>query len=428
MTDNARLVMGAWEELGAHARAVRTEVFIREQSIPDSLEWDEHDEPAAHCVAFVGAQAVATGRLLADGRIGRMAVLAAQRRAGLGGRLLERLIDAARERGDHSVMLSAQTYVLEFYRRHGFVAEGEVYQEAGIAHQDMRRPLWGGEVEVSSWFEAATPGGVRLHQQQWRPARGHGGGVYLLHGLGEHIGRYESLARWWCARGWIVRAHDHAGHGRSEGARGVITRDDEPSADASTLLKTFADSLGRQPLLLGHSMGGAMAADLVMARRVPVAGLVLSSPALAIRLSTPMRWLAGLLNRIAPGKALGNGLDPRFLSHDTAVVSAYQTDPLVHDRICARLLTWIDRAGQGARAAAQDLPVQTLLLVAGEDRLVDPLGSREFASAAPSALITLHWYDSLYHELFNEITGSRQRVLDDLDRWLRARYPDPAPA
>ena len=178
MTDTARLVMGSWEELGAHAAAVRSEVFVREQAIPESLEWDEHDALGQHCVAFLGTRPVGTGRLLEDGRIGRMAVLAEQRRGGLGGRILERLVDAARERGDARVMLSAQTYVLAFYRHHGFVTQGDVYQEAGIDHQDMSRLLWGGAVSAQVWMVKSAIG-LELRVRQWRPERGHGRGIYL---------------------------------------------------------------------------------------------------------------------------------------------------------------------------------------------------------------------------------------------------------
>ncbi len=428
MSPGTRLVVGSWEELGTHASAVRRAVFIDEQAIPESMEWDEHDALAQHCVAFDGARAVGTGRLLDDGRIGRMAVMATARRTGLGGRILERLIDAARERADPEVRLSAQTYVLAFYRRHGFVTVGDVYDEAGIAHQDMVRALFGGEVSVRTWMGAARPSGPELHHGEWRPARAHGGGVYLLHGLGEHLGRYDALARWWCARGWTVRAHDHAGHGRSSGARGVIPALDALQSDARAAWETFGTALGRAPLLLGHSMGGAIAADLVVARGLPVPGLVLSSPALALRLGAPMRWLAEFLLRVAPARALGNGLDPAFLSHDGTVVQAYRDDPLVHDRICARLLKAIDQAGRDASAAASRLSVPTLLLAAGDDRLVDPEGSRRFAAQAPTALLGSRVFETGYHELFNETSLYRQAALDELERWLLTRFPDPTPA
>lgn len=134
--------LGSWDELREKASAVRQAVFVREQGIPQSLEWDEADAQCLHAVILdEQKQPVATGRLLPDGHIGRMAVLADRRRGGLGGRVLEALIEAARQRGHDRVMLSAQVHALSFYRGHGFEAEGQVYDDVGIPHQDMTRRL-----------------------------------------------------------------------------------------------------------------------------------------------------------------------------------------------------------------------------------------------------------------------------------------------
>lgn len=141
MQDRIRIETGDWAKLGAHAGGVRTEVFVREQGIPAELEWDEDDARSLHCVAYLDARPIATGRLLPDGHIGRMAVLAAHRRTGVGGMILRRLIDAARDRGEARVELSAQSYVVDFYARYGFVALGAPYDEVGIAHQRMALQL-----------------------------------------------------------------------------------------------------------------------------------------------------------------------------------------------------------------------------------------------------------------------------------------------
>ncbi|MEI8303891.1 MAG: alpha/beta fold hydrolase [Burkholderiales bacterium] len=412
--------LGDWATLQAQAGPIRTAVFVQEQGIAPDLEWDENDAVCVHCVALVDGQPAGTGRLLPDGHIGRMAVLPAHRRVGLGSLVLLALMQAAALRGDTQVALSAQTAVLDFYRAHGFAPEGEVYQEVGIPHQAMSRALWGGDVTVREWRVSGEGAGAQpLQAREWRPARGHGEGLYLLHGLGEHSGRYDALARWLCARGWTVRAHDHAGHGASGGRRGVLDRPDRLRRDAAAQLAAFAAELGRPAWLLGHSMGGAMAAELVAAERVPVAGLVLSSPALAVGLSAPMRAAVSVLAALAPGLALGNGLDADRLSHDAAAVRAYRDDPLVHDRISARLITWIREAGERARAGASTLGVPTLLLVAGDDAMVRAEGSQAFARAAPAGTARLHWYAGLYHEIFNEAPPGRDAVLDDLDHWLR---------
>lgn len=136
------LKLGSWDDLRDAASAVRQAVFVREQGIPQSLEWDEADAHCLHAVIFdARQQPVATGRLLPDGHIGRMAVLADQRRSGLGGQVLVALMEAARARGHDRVVLSAQVHALSFYRGHGFIAEGPVYDDVGIPHQDMSKVL-----------------------------------------------------------------------------------------------------------------------------------------------------------------------------------------------------------------------------------------------------------------------------------------------
>ncbi|MFO1198313.1 MAG: GNAT family N-acetyltransferase [Burkholderiaceae bacterium] len=415
-----RIELGDWKRLGADAARVRTAVFVDEQKIPASLEWDAADAQCLHCVAYLGDAAVGTGRLLPDAHIGRMAVLAANRRLGIGDRILDALVRAARARGDRRVELSSQAYVTAFYARHGFVAEGDPYEEAGIPHQRMALALAarGAGEAILTERSIAMPDGSTLHECDWSPPGGGADGIYLLHGLGEHVGRYDALARWWCARGWRVRAHDHVGHGRSSGARGVVARGAQLPEHAAARFDAFAADLGRTPALLGHSLGGALAAELVVVRGLRPRRLVLSSPALATGLSGVQRVLLALLERVAPSLAIGNGLDPDALSHDPAVVRAYLSDPLVHDRICARLLRWLVDAGEGAIRGASALAVPTLLMVAGADRLVDPSGSRRFADAAPAGRLTLAWYDAHFHEIFNERAGERDRVLADLDAWI----------
>lgn len=139
--DAVRLVIGDWKALAADAGAVRTAVFVEEQGIPAEFEWDPADAGALHCVAYLDGEPVATGRLLPDGHIGRMAVLAAHRASGIGARVLVELIDAAVRRGHREAVLSAQARVVGFYARHGFVAVGAPYDEVGIRHQEMRRQL-----------------------------------------------------------------------------------------------------------------------------------------------------------------------------------------------------------------------------------------------------------------------------------------------
>ncbi|CAN5903381.1 hypothetical protein BH11PSE8_BH11PSE8_21470 [soil metagenome] len=138
--------LGTWDELGQAAQAIRTDVFVTEQKVPIEMEWDEADHTALHAIATNRfGLPLATGRLLAHapgvGRIGRMAVSQTSRGSGVGRLVLEALMNASRDRGDHEVLLHAQTSAFDFYRRNGFVARGPEFEEAGIAHIEMVREV-----------------------------------------------------------------------------------------------------------------------------------------------------------------------------------------------------------------------------------------------------------------------------------------------
>jgi predicted GNAT family N-acyltransferase len=131
----------SWEEARAHASPIRFTVFVEEQGVPREIELDEYDPVSIHVVAFEDQEPVATGRLLPDGHIGRMAVLKAWRGRGIGGAILKALIKVARQNGHADVALSAQVHAVPFYRAHGFIPEGDEYLEAGIRHQAMKQRL-----------------------------------------------------------------------------------------------------------------------------------------------------------------------------------------------------------------------------------------------------------------------------------------------
>ncbi len=133
--------LGSWDELSAQASPIRFTVFVDEQKVPVELELDEFDPLSCHALALAGDEAIGTGRLLPDGHIGRMAVLAGWRGRGVGALLLQALIDEAKRRGMARVVLNAQTHALGFYARFGFVPEGEEYEEAGLPHRTMGRSL-----------------------------------------------------------------------------------------------------------------------------------------------------------------------------------------------------------------------------------------------------------------------------------------------
>lgn len=259
--------------------------------------------------------------------------------------------------------------------------------------------------------------GCRLLMREWvARSAGPKRGVLMIHGLGEHSGRYAALANWFCARGWRVRTYDHRGHGQSSGARGAITPSNNLTDDAESVLNSFNGVLDQPALVLGHSMGGLIAAHLATRNRVALRGLILSSPALDIGLSALQRLQLNLMHRMLPQLPLPNGLKIDYLCRSRDVVQAYRTDPLVHGKVTAKLVQYLVQSAAEVQTQAAGWPTPTLLLAAGKDRLVAPRGSRRFAGAAPLDTLTFRWYDNAYHELFNEPDSAR--VLADCADWL----------
>jgi alpha-beta hydrolase superfamily lysophospholipase len=251
------------------------------------------------------------------------------------------------------------------------------------------------------------------------------GVVLIVHGLGEHAWRYDMLATHLNRWGFSVRGYDQRGHGDSGGARGVLPNDDALLEDLQEMVEDtrrhIAEPWACPLILLGHSMGGLVAAEFVRRRLAPVDALALSSPALDAGLSAFQRALMRLLYRWAPDLTVSNGLDPQALSHDPAVVQAYLRDRLVHDRISARLAHFIAHQGPAVVAAAPSWTVPTLLLWAGDDRLVRPAGSQAFAAVAPRDVVRSQRLPGQFHEIFNEADPSA--AFGALKAWLDAVAP-----
>jgi predicted GNAT family N-acyltransferase len=133
-----KLMLLDWADAQVLAKPIRTSVFIQEQHVSEREEWDDEDSTSLHVLAFRDGEAIATARLTQKGKIGRMAVLKAHRRQGIGSSMLVKLIEAAKQRGLQEIKLWSQTHAQEFYKKHGFVAQGDEFLDAGIAHVEMR--------------------------------------------------------------------------------------------------------------------------------------------------------------------------------------------------------------------------------------------------------------------------------------------------
>ena len=295
-------------------------------------------------------------------------------------------------------------------------------------------------VDNTEEFQLTATDGTRLFVRDWPLApsavlsaasaggssQGNSSGVLIMHGLGEHCGRYAHVARFFNALGFTVRTYDHRGHGQSDGARGDVPDGEAMLRDARLVINDFSKQLHAPPILFGHSMGGLFAARFATAGLAPLRALILSSPALAIRMSGFQSALLKVLCLLVPGVGIPNGLKTRFLSHDAEVIEAYENDGLVHGKVTARLLNSMLQAMKYAHDRAAQLTMPVLLLVAEEDHLVDPVGSKRFFASLPGTSAKAIYYDNFYHEIFNELDACR--VFEDLCGWLVQKHLIPTNA
>jgi alpha-beta hydrolase superfamily lysophospholipase len=275
--------------------------------------------------------------------------------------------------------------------------------------------------------QMVAPDGTQLALRDWPLAQGirARAQVLVVHGLGEHSGRYAALARRLNGWGFAVRGYDQYGHGLSGGPQGGLTSDMRLLDDLAVVLDGLRAEMPKNQaiVLLGHSMGGLVAADFVASGLRHVDALVLSSPALALHLTGVQKALMAGLPKLLPNLRVANGVESRHLSHDPQVVQAYDTDALQHKRISARLARYMAEGGAHVLAKAGGWCVPTLLLWAGQDKLVDPAGSAAFAQQAPASVVQAQCFESAYHEIFNESPELAAPVLQRLEQWLDQQFP-----
>jgi alpha-beta hydrolase superfamily lysophospholipase len=271
----------------------------------------------------------------------------------------------------------------------------------------------------------ATDDGLALYWQSWQPPGEPEGVLLVVHGLSEHSGRYSNLVRHFVARGWTCFGFDYRGHGKSPGPRVHIDSFDEYLADlaeAHRLVRIRHPE--ERTYLVGHSQGGMLA--LLYAATDPdrLDGVVVSSPFLGVHPdSKPSPVLVGaskFLSKVTPKMMVSKAVKPEFLSRDPEIGRRYSEDPLVSDTVSAR---WATEAFSAQRRALEDAPMlrlPTLVMQAGDDRLVDPEATRTWVAEAPGNLVEYVELEGYYHELFNEPLLERRRVFDTMERWLES--------
>ena len=225
------------------------------------------------------------------------------------------------------------------------------------------------------------------------------GWVVLVHGLGEHSGRYGRLIRELNEAGFAVYAFDWPGHGKSPGKRGHTSVE-----EAMEIIDSIIEELGEKPFLFGHSLGGLTVIRYGETRPDKIRGVIASSPALAKSPETPgfMVALAKFLGRVAPGLVLSNGIRPELLSRNRDAVRRYVEDPLVHDRISAKLGRSIFVNMELAHREAERIRVPVLLLVGTADIITPPEGARKLFKRLKVEDKTLREFEGAYHEIFED--------------------------
>jgi len=265
--------------------------------------------------------------------------------------------------------------------------------------------------------------GLRLAYRTWEVANARAA-IVVVHGLGEHSGRYAEFGERMASFGFSTFALDLRGHGLSEGRRGHVQSFDIYLQELDRFrreVEGMADF--RIPMfLLGHSMGGLIATRYLAEYNTRFEGGIIISPWLATAMEVP-RWKATLssaFSKILPALPFASGLKPVDLTRDSDIVEAYASDPLVHDIITPRLFVEASAAMGQALQRSDRMQEPILFLLAGDDRIVNTDRSLRFAKQITSVRdVTIRVYAGHFHELLNEI--DRVAIMREIRDWIAAR-------
>lgn len=271
--------------------------------------------------------------------------------------------------------------------------------------------------EVSGSFLNSADG-TRIAYRAW-PLAGAQLTFAVVHGLGEHSGRYERFARGMAGHGMATYALDLRGHGHSAGRRGHVDSWSQWVEDAAALVRHVESQTSGEVVPLGHSFGGVVMLSMARAGKLSRSRrFVLSSPALRLKNEVPalLSSVSRAMSAIAPMLTLSNQVDAGTVSRVPEVVEAYRTDPLVHGKITSRLYAEWRRASKENLERASEIKLPFLILAGTADRLIDPTGSQELHQRAPG-ISELRMLEGRYHEPFNDL-GSEE-VFSIIAEWLR---------
>ena len=267
-------------------------------------------------------------------------------------------------------------------------------------------------------YEWQSKDGLKLFAQSWSPKKESVAVICLVHGLGEHSGRYAHMAAYLIERGFAVIAFDLCGHGRSEGQRGHVQSFETFMDDIDLLVEKAGDQFpGKQRFLYGHSLGGLLVLNYALRRKADLAGVIASGAGLKseVQNQTFKVALSKMLGSVVPKLSMPSGLEANMISRDPEVVEAYVNDPLVHDRATVGLAKNSFEAISWVYENASNFDIPLLLMQGAEDKITFPEGSEEFADLVQCEC-TLKSWPGLYHELHNE--PEKEQVFEYLVEWL----------
>ncbi|MEA5079973.1 MAG: alpha/beta hydrolase [Anaerolineaceae bacterium] len=268
-------------------------------------------------------------------------------------------------------------------------------------------------------FSWKTPDGLNIYAKEWKPEGQVKASIALVHGLGEHIGRYDHVAEAFARAGFAMVGFDLRGHGRSDGVRGYTTSNAAVMGDISQVIQIAKTHFPDVPTFLyGHSLGGNLGLYYVLTQKADLKGAIITSPGLATAKPVPASLMLAskVLSVLAPKAKINNTLDLSGLSRDPSVAEKYKADPLVHPFISPRLAMDMFSNGDYCMQHAAEFPIPLLLMQGTEDRLVSPAKTKEFALAAPLSKVTHKEWPGFYHELHNE--PEKADVIKTMIDWL----------
>lgn len=247
-------------------------------------------------------------------------------------------------------------------------------------------------------------------------------GVLVLHTLEGYGLRMAEMSRFLVQQGFAVRSYDMFGHGESDGKRGTLPPKNRFVVDLCDMVEEFrrVSPKGMPVVLLGHGFSAVLAGHVALKRKAEIDSIVMISPSFRNNTSWWQNILLYIMPKMAPNLVLNGRPEPAYISHSQEEVKAFKTDPRRHHLVTFTLIDYVIKLGQNVCQQAKEWNTPTLLMYAGNDKIVDPNVTAEFAARA-NAFVDARCFSHMYHEILRE--PDRKLVYTVLKEWLDKRYP-----